>query len=260
MIAAPLGAASFGTVRVLWLCRSRTARRDRVASQPERPTTGPDTPHSADLVLIERLRAGDQQAFRDLLLATNSGLVRVAEQYVATRAVAEEVVQDTWLAVIRGLDRFEGRSSLRTWIYRILTNIAQTRGAREKRTVPFSSIAGGGADDPSHAQPTVEAARFRSADHLFNGHWAQPPTSFRTLPEERLTTKETTTAIENAIAVLPPNQQRVVWLRDVEGWTSEEVCDALGLSEANQRVLLHRARSKVRATLERHLSPVEAGT
>lgn len=175
-------------------------------------------------------------------------MVRVALGFVPSRAVAEEVAQDTWLAVIKGLPSFEGRSSLKTWIFTILVNQARTRGRREHRSVPFSSVGG----DDGDAGPTVDPDRFLS-DGQWVGHWSHPPTPFDTTGG-RLEDAETRAVVEQAVAALPANQQRVVWLRDVEGWTAAEVCDALELTEANQRVLLHRGRAKVRAALERHLA------
>lgn len=173
-------------------------------------------------------------------------MLRVAMLYVGSRAVAEEVVQEAWLGVLRGLDRFEGRSSLKTWIFRILTNRAKTRGEREGRTVPFSARADDGDDEPG-----VAAARFLSADGgPPSGHWASPP---RGLPEERLLAREVRERIEAAIAALPASQRAVITLRDVDGFSSEEVCSVLAISGTNQRVLLHRARSKVRAALEEYI-------
>jgi RNA polymerase sigma-70 factor (ECF subfamily) len=165
----------------------------------------------------------------------------VALLYVPSRAAAEEVVADTWLAVVTGLERFEGRSSLKTWLFRILTNKAKTRGVRERRTVPFSAFVGDGDED----ETTVEVDRFAR-----DGHWTAPP---RGVPEERLLAGEARGTIADAIDGLPPNQRAVITLRDVEGLTAEEACNVLGLSETNQRVLLHRARAKVRAAFERYL-------
>ncbi len=177
-------------------------------------------------------------------------LLRVAMFHVPSRSVAEEVVQETWLAVLTGLERFEGRSSLKTWLYRIVSNKAKTRGQREARTLPFSSFAG----DGDEAEPAVAVDRFLGPDHRYAGHWAAPP---RAVPEERLLAGETRTTIEQAIAALPPNQRSVITLRDVEGLSAEEACNVLGLSETNQRVLLHRARAKVRAALERYLEETQ---
>ena len=200
-----------------------------------------------DARLVAALRAGDEAAFRMLVAELHASLVRVALIYVPTRALAEEVVQETWLGVLRGLDRFEGRSSLKTWIFRILTNTAKTRAQREGRTVPFSSLQSPG----TVPEPAVDADRFRPDDHpRWPGHWDSPPEA---LPEERLVAAETRAHLDAAIAALPASQRAVITLRDVQGWTSEEVCNALGVTETNQRVLLHRARSKVRAALEDYL-------
>ena len=201
-----------------------------------------------DAQLVEALRAGDEQAFAALTREYHAALLRVALMYVTSRAVAEEVVQETWLAVLKGIDRFEGRSSLKTWIFRILTNIAKTRAQREGRTLPFSAL-----QQPAAVpEPAVEADRFLPPDHeRWPGHWASKPVAW---PEDRLLAAETRDRIEAAIETLPPTQRAVISLRDVEGWSAEETCNALGVSETNQRVLLHRARSKVRAALEEYLS------
>ncbi len=203
--------------------------------------------------LIESLKAGDELAFARLLDEYSSALFRVAMAHVGTRSVAEEVVQETWLGVINAIDRFEGRSSLKTWIFRILTNIANTRGPRERRMVPFSAL--GPADDDD--EPSVDPDRFFPPDHArYPDHWALGPTAWKT-PEEGLLSGETREVILRAIDQLPDAQRTVVTLRDVQGWSPEEVCDALQLSDGNQRVLLHRARTKVRAALESYLSAVE---
>jgi RNA polymerase sigma-70 factor, ECF subfamily len=173
-------------------------------------------------------------------------MLRIALLYVSSRAVAEEVVQETWLAVVTGLERFEGRSTFKTWLFRILTNKAKTRGQREARTVPFSALAADGDED----RTAVDADRFAGPDRRNAGHWAAPP---RGVPEERLLAAEARRRIEDAIAALPLNQRAVITLRDVEGLSAEEACNVLGVSETNQRVLLHRARSKVRAAFERYL-------
>jgi RNA polymerase sigma-70 factor (ECF subfamily) len=204
--------------------------------------------------LLNALRRGEESAFAELIESHSSALLRVAMMYVSSRAVAEEVVQETWLGVLKGLDRFEGRSSLKTWIFRILANTARTRAVREQRSVPFSSLAGG-EEDPQGA--SVDPDRFLPADHdRWPGHWAVGPTPWPT-PEEGLLSGETREVILSAIEALPPAQRSVITLRDIEGWPSDEVCDALELSEGNQRVLLHRARSKVRAALERYFGAVE---
>jgi len=199
--------------------------------------------------LVRALRAGDERAFAELIDRLGPTLLRVARLYVRDRAVAEEVVQETWLSVLEGIDRFEGRSSLKTWVFRILVNRAKTRAKREARSVPVSALAGAGPE-----KPAVEPERFRSPDDRWAGHWASPPASWSDLPENRLLSKETTDCMRSLIAALPPAQREVIALRDVEGWQSNEVCALLGLSEVNQRVLLHRARSKVRAGLERYLA------
>jgi RNA polymerase sigma-70 factor, ECF subfamily len=200
----------------------------------------------ADLTLIARLRAGDEDAFMDLVDALQPAMLRVARMYVSTRALAEEVVQEAWLGVLKGIERFEGRSSLRTWILRIVANIAKTRGARERRSVPFASLAGDDLDAPS-----FDPSRFLGSDDAEGpNHWSSIPADWSGMPEERLLGSETLRVAGAAIDALPPMQAEVIRLRDVRGWTSEEVRNALDLSETNQRVLLHRARSKVRRALE----------
>jgi RNA polymerase sigma-70 factor (ECF subfamily) len=196
--------------------------------------------------LVEALRAGNEAAFRELVRMYNASLLRVARIYVPTRALAEEVVQETWLAVLEGLDRFEGRSSLKTWIFRILANRAKTRAIRERRTLPFSAF------QPERVpEPAVDPDRFRdSEDPRWPGHWAVPPTAW---PEDRLVAAETREKLAEAIEALPGTQRAVISLRDLEGWSADEVCNALELSETHQRVLLHRARSKVRKALEEYL-------
>jgi RNA polymerase sigma-70 factor (ECF subfamily) len=203
--------------------------------------------------LLSGLRAGDELAFRTLVTRHHQTMKRVAMTYVSSPATADEVVQETWLAVIRGLDRFEERSSLKTWIFRILVNRAQSRGAREQRTTPFSSLPGFAEDQDS---PTVDPERFIGNGSAFAGYWCTPPSRFFELPEERLLAEETRALIDRSISELPDRQQQVIRLRDVEGWESDEVCESLGVSEGNQRVLLHRARAHVRAALEAHFTEV----
>jgi RNA polymerase sigma-70 factor (ECF subfamily) len=210
------------------------------------------TPAQGERELIEALRSGDEQAFTALVRRHHPAMVRVALLYVRTRAVAEEVVQDTWIGVLRGIDRFEGRSSLKTWIFHILVNTARTRATREARTVPFSSYV-----DPSDGavEPSVDPARFLPPDHpQWPGHWASPPADWRDLPEAHLLSTETLSVVRAAIDDLPAAQRQVITLRDLGGWDSREVCAVMGISEGNQRVLLHRARSKVRRVLEGHLA------
>jgi RNA polymerase sigma-70 factor (ECF subfamily) len=203
---------------------------------------------AAELGLLEALRAGDERAFAELVDRYGGSMLRLAMMFVRSRAVAEEVVQDAWVGVLRGIDAFEGRSSLKTWIFRILANTAKTRAVREGRTVPMSSLA---TDDDG---PAVDPDRFLPPDHpRWPGHWASIPSGWDLIPESRLVGKETLRLIARAIDALPPAQREVIALRDVEGWSAEQACEALGLSEVNQRVLLHRARSKVRQALEDYL-------
>jgi RNA polymerase sigma-70 factor (ECF subfamily) len=195
-----------------------------------------------DAELVRALRDGDERTFAELVRMYNASLLRVAQFYVPSRSVAEEVVADTWLAVLNGIDRFEGRSSLKTWIFRILVNTAKTRAQREGRSIPFSALAG---EDGEPFEPSVERERFTRA-----GFWTSPPHEW---PEERLLSAEVRAVVEGAITALPDSQRAVITLRDVEGWSSDEVRNVLELSETNQRVLLHRARAKVRRALERYL-------
>ena len=197
--------------------------------------------------LVAALRAGDERAFMELVELHTPGMRRFALTFVHTPSVADEVVQESWLGVLRGLDRFEGRSSLKTWIFRILTNIAKTRGQRDGRTLPFSAL-----EDPGRVpEAAVDADRFLDPEHpRWPGHWTVRPEPW---PEDALVAAETQALVAEAIEALPPAQRAVISLRDVEGWTSEEVRNALELSETNQRVLLHRARSKVRRALESYL-------
>jgi RNA polymerase sigma-70 factor (ECF subfamily) len=203
---------------------------------------------SEEAELLARLRAGDERAFESLVESYHGTMIGVARNYVKTRDVAEEVVQEAWLGVLKGLDRFEGRSSLKTWILRILVNTAMTRGGREARTVPFSSLA-----PADEAEPAVEPERFRPPGEAFAGHWNGYPGDWSALPEKGLLGRETIEVVKRAIDELPASQRPVITMRDIAGCSAEEVCDALDVSPGNQRVLLHRARSHVRAALERHL-------
>jgi RNA polymerase sigma-70 factor (ECF subfamily) len=214
-----------------------------------RATTSVTTSTLEERRFLEQLRAGEEAAFVELLRAYGPSMLRVAMMYVSTRAVAEEVVQEAWLGVFAGLDRFEGRSSLKTWVFRILTNTAKTRGQREGRSVPFSSLVDDGGEDES----VVDADRFLDSDHRWAGHWSSSPRNPSEVPEERLLAGEAYGRIASAIEALPSNQRAVITLRDVDGFDADEACEILGVSEANQRVLLHRARAKVRAALERYL-------
>jgi RNA polymerase sigma-70 factor (ECF subfamily) len=197
---------------------------------------------TGDAAVVAALRAGDEAAFSTLVDKYGATMLRVARGFVRTQAVAEEVVQEAWLGVLKGLDRFEERSSLKTWIFRILTNVAKTRGERESRSVPFSALESDETDGPA-----VDPERFSA------GAWASPPAPWDDVPEDRLLSLETRAAVDRAIEKLPPGQRTVIDLRDVRGWSPEEVCNVLGITETNQRVLLHRARSKVRAALESYL-------
>jgi RNA polymerase sigma-70 factor, ECF subfamily len=205
----------------------------------------------SDVELVTRLRAGDEDAFMALVDRYGPIMLRLALSHVPSVAVAEEVVQEAWLGVLNGIDSFEARSSLKTWILRILTNRAKTRGERERRTVPFSCL---GPDDDDG--PAVDPERFQGVEDRYPGGWMTFPQSWETVPEERLLAQETLECVQAAIRRLPARQQDVIVLRDVEGWSADEVCEALDLSEANQRVLLHRARSRVRSALERYFDMV----
>ena len=205
-----------------------------------------------DLALVERLRAGDEDAFMKLVDSLMPSMLRVARMYVSSQAVAEEVVQECWLGVLQGIQRFEGRSSLRTWIFRILTNVAKTRGQREGRSVPFATLAGDDLD-----RPAVPAEAFQGPGSGWPSHWSSIPTDWRGLPEDRLVGNETLARIGAAIDALPPMQAAVIRMRDVLGMSSEEVRNALDLTETNQRVLLHRARSHVRRELEGYVTEIE---
>lgn len=210
-------------------------------------------PGREDERLVTALRAGDEAAFATLIDRHSPAMVRVARTYVPSRAVAEEVVQETWIAVMRGIEGFEGRSSLKTWVFRILANVAMRRGERESRSVPFSALAA--AEDTG--EPSVDPDRFLPADHeLFPGHWVVMPARWPT-PEEGLLAGETREVIVRAIEALPKAQRTVIALRDVEGWSSEEVCEALEITAGNQRVLLHRARSTVRTAIEEYFGATE---
>jgi RNA polymerase sigma-70 factor (ECF subfamily) len=203
-----------------------------------------------DAHVVRALRDGDEAMFVQLTREWSSSMLRVAEIYVTSRAVAEEVLQETWIAVLRGVERFEGRSSLKTWVFGILTNIAKTRAQREGRTLPFSALQRPGVVP----EPAVDAERFRPPDDPeWPGHWASHPEPWNA-PEERLLGSEIRNVVERAIEELPPAQRAVITLRDVEGWPPDEVCNALGVTETNQRVLLHRARSKVRRALDEYLA------
>lgn len=187
-------------------------------------------------MLLDKLLAGDERSFREMVGRYHTTLVRVARYHVDSEAAAEDVAQDTWVAVLRGIHKFEGRSSFKTWLFRILVNRARTSGQSERRQVSV---------DPTIEEPTVAAARFDGS-----GAWSDPPTPFTEMVEHRLDDASIVAAIHTAIAALPEPQQAVVTLRDVEGLSTYEVSSLLGLTEGNVRVILHRARAKVRAALE----------
>src|SRR6516165_10923781 len=202
---------------------------------------------ASDEKTVAALRAGDERAFRELFARSYPMMKRVARGYVASDAVAEEIVQDTWMAIITGIERFEGRSALGTWMFSILTNQAKTHGARERRALPFASVAPTDVEEPA-----VDPGRFQKDDEAWPGHWATPPRPWQK-PERRLLSLEARDQLKEALAGLPERQRLIVVLRDVEGLPAEEVCDLLELSQENQRVLLHRGRSRLRAFLEEYV-------
>lgn len=191
-----------------------------------------------DATVVDRLRAGDQAAFAAVVRQWSPAMLRVARAHVRTHASAEEVVQEAWLAVVRGLDGFEGRAQLRTWVFRILVNVARRRGRVESRT---SAELGG---------PTIDPARFRDDDDPYPGHWRDDAAPTDWGPEPVLLAAEFRALLEKALAELPERQRAVVELRDVHAFDSEEVCELLSLTPANQRVLLHRGRARLRSVLE----------
>jgi RNA polymerase sigma-70 factor, ECF subfamily len=216
---------------------------DPIADQPD------------DERLVAALLAGDEEVFAALVDRHGPAMLRLAMTFVPSRAVAEEVVQETWIAVLRGLPGFERRASLKTWIFRILTHTALRGGSRERRSMPFAALAAAGEE----SGPTVDPERFLPSDHeRWPDHWAIAPARWPT-PEEGLLAGETRAVIAAAIAALPQAQRTVIALRDVEGWSSEEVCEALEISAGNQRILLHRARARVRRAIEDHLAAGRAG-
>ena len=216
-------------------------------------TEGRAQPLPSDTELLARLREGDESAYALLLDAWTGKLLRVARYFVTTNDSAHELVQETWLSVLRGIDAFEGRSSLKTWVFRILVNAAKRRSAQEKRTVPWSSVA-----DGEDTGPTVDPSRFRGPNDPYPGDWWSYPAAWPT-PEQEAMVAEIRNQVASALGQLPDRQQIVITLRDVEGHTSEEVCSILEISAANQRVLLHRARAAVRKQLEEYFATSPAG-
>jgi len=206
---------------------------------------------ASDEHIVAALRAGDERTFRELFERSYPMMKRVARGYVSSDAVAEEIVQDTWMAIVTGIERFQGRSALGTWMFSILTNQAKTHSARERRALPFSSVA------PSDVEePVVDPDRFQKDDEAWPGHWATPPRPWQK-PERRLLSLEARDRLKQALAQLPDRQRLIVGLRDIDGHSAEEVCDLLGLSQENQRVLLHRGRSRLRAVLEEYFDAAD---
>lgn len=196
-----------------------------------------------DAALVRAARAGDGRAFGALVARHGGPLERFVRLFLKDAGVAEEVAQDAWLAALEGIEAFEGRSSFRTWLFRIAANRARSRAVRDGRTVPFSAL------EPAGEEDGIDPGRFREG-----GHWSEPPAGWRDESPERLAVlAETRGVIEAAIAGLPEGQRAVIVLRDVEGMETEEICNLLGVTETNQRVLLHRARTRVRAALERYM-------
>jgi RNA polymerase sigma-70 factor (ECF subfamily) len=221
--------------------QSTTEQAEGLLGEPAAPKGA--TERQADQELVRRLLAGDEAAFSELVRTYHGAIVRLARPFVADAATAEEVAQDTWVGVLKGLERFEGRSSLKTWIFRILVNRAKTRGVRDKRMVPMAFD-----DSEQSLEPAVDPNRFDE-----RGSWTAPPHGWALSdPEEIVLQDETRRCIDGAIATLPSNQRSVITLRDIQGMESEDVCNVLEISQTNQRVLLHRARSKVRLALEKH--------
>jgi RNA polymerase sigma-70 factor, ECF subfamily len=202
-------------------------------------------------ILIQKLRARDEAAFAELVKGYYGYLLPLASFYVPNRALAEEVVQEAWMAVLTGIDRFEERSSFKTWISRIVMNLARTRGVRESRMVPFSEFAD---QEMTASEAAVDPERFQPSSGEYPDHWSVAPRPWNSDPETQLMSKEAMSLLDQAVALLPEAQRLVLTLRDMQGSSAEEVCNVLDVSETNQRVLLHRARSKVRGTLENYYS------
>jgi len=220
------------------------------SAAPRDSRAEPDDP---DAALLARLRAGDEAAFTELVDRWSAPMLRVALTHTRMRALAEEAVQDTWLAVLQGIGRFEERSTLKTWVFRILLYTCRGKVERERRTPPLSDVQRAAVD--RLGLPAVPEDRFLPSNHPhWPGHWSQPPRAWVRTPDEALLTVELRSHLSDAVAALPGRQRQVLVLRDVEGFTSEEVCQVLGVLPGNQRVLLHRARSTVRAALEPYLT------
>lgn len=221
----------------------------RAFSDTPRTTAEPEISEEA---LIAGLRRADERIFLALVTKYHAAMLRIATAFVLDSAVGEEIVQEAWLGVIKGIDRFEGRSSLKTWIFSILANCAKTRRSRESRTIPFSDL---NPFEEYDDEPLVDPERFTPADHpQWPNAWADPPSRWAYDPEDQVLTAEVMGCIQRAIAALPASQQAIITLRDIDGWPAEEVCNVLGLTETNQRVILHRARAKVRRALEMYFA------
>jgi RNA polymerase sigma-70 factor (ECF subfamily) len=212
------------------------------------PTARPLPKSDDDGSLVERLRHRDEAAFNALLSRYHRATVRLAGTFVRSQAVAEEAAQEAWIAVLRGIDGFRGQCSFKGWLFQIVSNTAKRRALREARSIPLSAL---GADDDDADEPSVDPGRFHGSGR-WEGHWSAPPARWAE-PEERLLAGEVRALACKAIEALPPLQRQVITIRDIEGCTSEEACGILGITEANQRVLLHRARSRVRRALDAHL-------
>ena len=231
--------------------RARPVRRCAVnGSEPGQLARRPETSASAlpdDAQIVAGLRAGDEELFAQVIEVWAPTMLRLARSHVHTRESAADIVQETWLAVLRGIDRFEGRSALRTWVFRILSNIAKTAGTRERR-VDVRPLTG------EDGLPSVPSHRFRDDQDKYPGHWRHPPQPWPDLhnPEGEAIRAELRMTVAAAIRSLPARQRLVVTLRDLEGFSSDEVCHLLELSPGNQRVLLHRGRAAVRSLLEIH--------
>ena len=206
----------------------------------------------ADEQIVSALRAGDENVFREVYERNYPVMKRVARGYVDSDAVAEEIVQETWMAIVKGIGRFERRSALGTWIFSILINQAKSHNARERRALPLSSVATTGDEGP-----VLDMDRFQKDDEAWPGHWATPPRPWQK-PERRLLSLEARAQLKQALTELPDRQRVIVGLRDIEGLSAEEVCELLELTQENQRVLLHRGRSRLRTVLEGYFDDAAA--